>query len=105
MMRVVNEVCAGVVTKEVCVLFVDIVTVVIKRGVGLTAVRLQAELRMLVANICKGPGVGGAVDACRSCNAGGASLLFWCMIVWTVRVFDVSAVEVVVAVVVVVTSI
>ena len=73
--RVVNVVFVGVVVNEVCVLVVEYVAVLVK-GAALTAFRLQAELRISVANVCKGPGVDSGVGACRGCRTASPSLAF-----------------------------
>lgn len=72
--------------------------------VGLTALRLQAEPMILAGKVCKGPGVDGAFEACRSCNIGRAARLSKAALC-TVTMLDSTVVAVAVTVLVMVEEI
>ena len=63
------------------------VAVVAGAGAGLTALELQAALRTMASNVCKGAGVARDVVAWRIFNTGRLALLCT-IIVWTVDVLD-----------------
>lgn len=72
---VLNTVFAGCVTYDVWRTLDEYVAVVAGAGGGLEANRLQAALRTMTSNVCRGTGVDKVVEAWRSCSAGRVALL------------------------------